>query len=101
MAYLPLLLRRAKDGEVVDAIWWDVYNWGITSSQELVLKASLQGLFEDSKAERLDTKTVQALYLKGKALSGSVTRFETYRSCPYKYFLQYGLQLEERKQYIF
>lgn len=39
----------------------------------------------------------RALY--GKILSGSVTRLEQYASCAYAHFLNYGLELMERREY--
>ncbi len=35
--------------------------------------------------------------LYGHHLRGSVTQFETYASCPFSYFLRYGLKAKERK----
>lgn len=37
----------------------------------------------------------------GKNIKGSVTRLETYASCAYKYFLQYGLRLKDRELLTF
>ena len=39
----------------------------------------------------------RALY--GNILSGSVTRLEQYAACAYAHFLQYGLELTERRRY--
>lgn len=39
--------------------------------------------------------------LYGKLMENSVTRLETYASCAYEHFLEYGLSLEERKEYGF
>lgn len=35
----------------------------------------------------------------GKPVEGSVTRFEAYRSCPYKHFVRYGLRPYELEEY--
>lgn len=37
--------------------------------------------------------------LSRKNLSGSVTKIEQYAACPYSYFLEFGLDLEERKEH--
>lgn len=42
-----------------------------------------------------------ALSLYGGELGGSVSAFETYASCRFAYFLQYGLGLKEREEYRF
>lgn len=44
-------------------------------------------------------QVVRALY--GAVLHGSVSRFETFSRCAYRYFLQYGLKLKEREGYAF
>jgi ATP-dependent helicase/nuclease subunit B len=41
------------------------------------------------------------LMLYGNEISGSVSAFETYASCRFAYFLQYGLRLSEREEYRF
>ena len=45
----------------------------------------------------LPEEIVEELY--GKELLGSVTRLEKYASCPYQYFCDYGLRLEEWEEY--
>lgn len=47
----------------------------------------------------LSKLVAQTLY--GKNLENSVTRLETYASCAYKHFLQYGLSLKEREEFGF
>lgn len=39
--------------------------------------------------------------LYGVVMENSVTRLETYASCAYEHFLEYGLSLQERKEYGF
>lgn len=42
-----------------------------------------------------------ALLLYGNEVRGSVSAFETYASCRFAYFLEYGLGLKEREEYRF
>lgn len=44
---------------------------------------------------RLSPDTVSKLY--GNNLYGSVSRFERYASCPFSFFIEYGLKAKERK----
>ncbi len=53
--------------------------------------------YEESKRQ-LDGDLSQSLLMKN-GLRGSITSFETYTHCPYKYFLQRGLSLYEKPSY--
>ena len=39
------------------------------------------------------------LYAENKKMRGSVTRFEKFNKCPFSYFAEYGLKLEQRREY--
>ncbi|MFQ5414483.1 MAG: PD-(D/E)XK nuclease family protein, partial [Phycisphaerae bacterium] len=48
----------------------------------------------ERNAASLSAASVQRLY--GDALRTSVSRLETFASCPFQHFLRYGLDLRER-----
>lgn len=48
---------------------------------------------------KLQDKTAQELYAAKNKMSGSVTRFEKFNKCPFQYFAEYGLKLEQRREY--
>ncbi len=48
-----------------------------------------------NNAGKLSEKTVSDLY--GNNLYGSVSRFERFSSCPFSFFIEYGLKAKERK----
>ena len=49
------------------------------------------------EAAALLKETARKLY--GSHISASVTRLESFASCPYKHFLRYGLSVREREEY--
>lgn len=57
----------------------------------------LKGYFYDNEAGVLDRAIARRLY--GDYMIHSVSRLETYASCAYKFFLQYGLKLAKRQEY--
>lgn len=61
-------------------------------------------LYEQAAFERYQdlplSKEVSGL-LYGTVLENSVSRLETFSSCAYKHFLQYGLSLQKRQEYEF
>lgn len=55
-----------------------------------------QGHYEEiSRSPSITRELAMKLYLKKDTLYGSISSFERYASCPYAYFLRYGLQLKE------
>lgn len=53
--------------------------------------------FAQYKKQPGHLSTDMAYRLYGRHLRGSVTQFETYASCPFSYFMRYGLKAKERK----
>lgn len=49
----------------------------------------------ENSAGKLSKNAVSALY--GKNITGSVSRFERFSSCPFSFFVEYGLRARERK----
>ena len=47
----------------------------------------------------LSASTAQRLYAPARKMDASITRFESFNGCPFKYFAQYGLKLNERVEY--
>ena len=50
---------------------------------------------------KLKPSTAKQLFTRWSKLSGSVSRFEKFMACPFKHFAQYGLRLEERREWKF
>lgn len=91
-------IRKLKDGEEIDDIWIDVYNW---YKQNLYwknkLNYSLKGLEYSNKAEKINEKNIKKLY--GNTLKTSISRMEQYRKCPFSFHLKYGLKVKETEEY--
>lgn len=61
------------------------------------LETMLEAAFYHHRSEAVGRAVMEEL--TGRDLVGSVTRLEQYARCAYAYFLSYGLQLQERKEY--
>ncbi|MBR4643014.1 MAG: PD-(D/E)XK nuclease family protein [Selenomonadaceae bacterium] len=62
----------------------------------------LQNLGEEiftAGERRLSEETAHRLYAPSKKIQATVTRFENFNECPFKYFSRYGLNLQERVEY--
>ncbi len=100
--HLLSALRAYRETGVMEDFWRDVYNWLSEDAQmQPALDTMLQGLGASFREEKLPDELARNLYAKNGHLRGSVTRFESYRACPFRHFSQYGLRLEERAEYRF
>jgi len=61
------------------------------------VEAIVKQVFFRAAEQNLTEEQVQRLY--GEVLRGSVTRLERYAQCALGFFLEYGMELEEREEY--
>ena len=107
-------LGRCRDLGTMEPKWHGVYNWILEHSEKniheawrstLDTKPSLteclsllrHALSSRRGADALPADLSRKLFAPKGWLRGSVTRLERYNSCPFQYYVQYGLKLEERK----
>ena len=60
------------------------------------LEKDLQGLSYTNIPQNIETTTIEKLY--GNVLKTSVSKLETYKKCPFSYFLKYGLNLKQKEE---
>ena len=97
LAVLNTALRQYRQGGQLDEEWWAVYNWAASRPEHKTdLQAALAGFFHHNQVAALPPGLPAALYCPQNRLRGSVTRFESFRACPFRHFAQYGLGLRER-----
>lgn len=91
-------IRKLKNGEKIDDIWIDVYNWYNQNEYwKDKLNNNLKGLEYTNKAEKIKKENIKKLY--GETLKTSISRLEQYRRCPFSFHLTYGLKLKEQEEY--
>lgn len=92
---LLINLRKFKDGEEINEIWFDVYNYYFTQDKwkDKLINAT-QLLNYSNKAEDITKENIEKLY--GNTIKTSVSRLEQYSMCPFSYHLKYGLKISER-----
>ena len=91
-------LCEFRDGEEIEEECFAIYNYYANSEEwKDKLKNSLKALNYNIETEKIDTENIQKLY--GDTLKTSVSRLEQYRSCPFSYYLKYGLNLSERQEF--
>lgn len=88
-------MRRNYQGEPVNPLWGEVYEWfSQDESFKERLKTSREGLNYSNLAKNLTRASVKKLY--GDQLYMSVSRLEKFTSCPFAYYIQYGLKAKDR-----
>ncbi len=91
-------LSRYLRGYHVEDIWWNVLEWYINHEEKYgTTYHVLQSLFYENKPVSLTKNTVEELY--PKQVKTSVSRLEMLNQCSYRHYLQYSLNLEERRTY--
>lgn len=92
-------LGQAVKGQA-DIQWQTLHQWRMHSEE---LRAQTERLFDAAFAcfdgEELTAQLAKQLY--GTVLYQSVTRLETFARCAYAHFLEYGLRLTKRPEYVF
>ena len=97
-APLTVQLSRYLRGYSMQDTWWNVLNWYIRNEEKhSVTYNVLQSLYYENKPKPLAKKTVQKLY--DKNVHTSVSRLEMMYRCSYQHFVQYSLDVSERRTY--
>ncbi|HEY5584936.1 MAG TPA: helicase-exonuclease AddAB subunit AddB [Ruminiclostridium sp.] len=91
-------LRQKNDGSDISEIWIDVFSW---FSRQPVLNEKCEMMRKALKFKNIalpvNIEKIRELY--GNNAYSSVSRIEKYTSCPFAYYVQYGLGAKERKIY--
>jgi ATP-dependent helicase/nuclease subunit B len=97
LSLLPRVLREGKPAD--DSIWIPLIQWANESEErKALLKSKLRGFTYTNKTAPLGPDLAGRLFKRRGILSSSISQLENYRHCPYRYFLSYGLRLDERDQ---
>jgi len=101
--YLAEGLREYTEGGVAALTDGELYSlytaYGAREEQKEILDLLTEAAFQRYRNSGLAKAVARALY--GSYLVNSVSRLETYASCAYRHFLQYGLALKEREEFSF
>ena len=96
--YEALIEKLAKIQEKeLEPEWEETYRYFENeASWKNKLEKDLQGLSYTNIPQNIETTTIEKLY--GNVLKTSVSKLETYKKCPFSYFLKYGLNLKQKEE---
>lgn len=95
----PHLLKNIRyyvDNKDIDNVWKETYSWykeHETSKIENVIK----GIDYKNTIENANKEGIRRLY--GESMNASVSKLEKFSSCPFSFYLRYGLLAKEREVY--
>lgn len=89
-------LNAYQEGKGIEDIWFDVLKYYENNPLwKGRLQKSLEGIKYTNVPEKIKPKFIKKLY--GETLHTTISRLERYRSCPFSFYLEYGLKLKEKK----
>ena len=90
-------IDKIRSRESIDKIWYEIYNYYKSQNEwKEKLFEDLEGLRYSNLPNQIKKANIDKLY--GNKLNTSVSQLERYRSCPFSYYLQYGLKLKEKEE---
>ena len=99
ITYQELLENIAKleKKEKIEEIWFSLYQYYQTQEKwKQRLEQDLEGIKDTNLPQKIEKEKIDKLY--GNTLNTSISKLERYRSCPFSYYLQYGLRIQEKQE---
>ena len=94
---LIINLSKLKEQDSIEKLWYYIYDYYQKNSEwNEKLKQSLKGLEYTNIPDKIDQNNIDRLY--GNTLITSISKLERYRSCPFSYYLQYGLKIKPQEE---
>jgi ATP-dependent helicase/nuclease subunit B len=92
---LVAAMRQSLEGKYTDPLWKNVVDW-YSKEEEWQEKYGrmVAGFNYTNQVELIKQERVRMLY--GSTIHTSVSRLEKYSSCPFSYYVEYGLKAKER-----
>ena len=91
-------LRLIRDGKIPEEKWLQIYDiYSKDEEYESKIEDVKRALEYKNIPEYLTVENIQKMY--GIKMKSSVSKMETYKKCPFKYYLNYGLKLQEKETF--
>ena len=89
-------LRKLEDGEELNKEWEYLSSVYLTEKDwKEKLEKALEGMAYTNLPKPVEQENIEKLY--GDVLKTSVSKLEQYQSCPFSFYLKYGLGIEEKQ----
>lgn len=92
-------IKSFDNGEEIENLWLDVYRYFASENKyKEITKKIISGLTYTNIVNKVSKEKINKLY---ETKNLSISRLESYSSCPFAYFIKYGLKAQERREYTF
>jgi len=89
-------LRQRADGKEINPIWQETYRWFAAQEEWKQKCQAVREAFQyKNLAQPVSRDKIAALY--GDPAISSVSKLEKYTTCPFAFYVQYGLRVQERQ----
>ena len=93
-----LKLREIVDGKDIDKVWLELFNIFLNDEEyKEKLANSIEGMYYNNIAQDIKSENIEKIY--GNEIKTSISKLETYRRCPFSFFVKYILKLSDRTDY--
>lgn len=90
-------ISKLKEQDNIEKIWYYIYDYYKKDNEwNEKLQQDLKGLSYTNIPEKIEQENIDKLY--GNVLTTSISKLERYRSCPFSYYLQYGLKIKPQEK---
>ena len=90
-------ISKLKEQDDIEKIWYYIYDYYKKDNEwNGKLQQDLKGLSYTNIPEKIEQENIDKLY--GNTLTTSISKLERYRSCPFSYYLQYGLKIKPQEE---
>jgi len=97
---LITVLREKADGREILPVWHDVTRWYLEHDYwRKEFEKARKAFSYRNIAQPVEKDKIRKLF--GESFTASVSRLERYNSCPFAFYVQYGLRAKERKVFEF
>ena len=91
-------IRQYYAGEKIEDIWFQVFNYYMKDDEYAEkLRQAIKAINYVNIPENITNENIEKLY--GKTLNTSVSKLEKFRSCPFSYYLKYGLKISPKDNF--
>ncbi len=94
LSHMLNALNRYSYGEEIDENWFKIYDWFL-NHKEYFLPRIPNSFSAITETNSLSKEITDKLFYDG--FKSSISKLETYASCPFKYYMSYILKAKERK----